>query len=200
MVKFKQIVVIENEQILNTIHLVYRLTYLRDTAIARFIDDSVLQNLNSLLYMNSQEIVNHIFQNKDILAELLGKMRSASMQVKHDAIEFFMEVCQMSKNMQMAARYCFFETMNSFNLIEILAETFNIYYPDILTLKFEAYQQYDPLIDYLVNLTTKKEEEKEQVTEIKTIIEDFLKPHDKYDIVKLDLLKINAIEILMNIT
>lgn len=106
----------------------------------------------------------------------------------------------MSKNMQMAARYCFFETMNSFNLIEILAETFNIYYPDLSTLKFEAYQQYDSLIDYLVTLTTKKEEEKEQVSEIKTIIEDFLKPHDKYDIVKLDLLKINAIEILMNIT
>ena len=32
------------------------------------------------------------------------------------------------------------------------------------------------------------------------MIEDFLKPHDKYDIKKLDLLKINAIEILMNIT
>ena len=57
------------------------------------------------------------------------------MVLKHDAVEFFMEVCQMSKNMQMGARYSFFETMNSFNLIEILAETFNIYYPDITTLK-----------------------------------------------------------------
>jgi hypothetical protein len=52
------------------------------------------------------------------------------MQIKHDAIEFFMEVCQMSKNMQMGARFSFFETLSSFNLIEILAETFNIYYPD----------------------------------------------------------------------
>ena len=41
-VKFKQIVKIENQDILNTIHFVYRLIYLKDTAIARFIDDSVL--------------------------------------------------------------------------------------------------------------------------------------------------------------
>jgi len=59
-------------------------------------------------------------------------MRSSDMPLKHDAIEFFMEVCQMSKNMQLGTRYGFFETLSSssFNLIEILAETFNIYYPD----------------------------------------------------------------------
>lgn len=38
-VKFKQIVKIDNESILELIHLVYRLNYLKDTAIARFIDD-----------------------------------------------------------------------------------------------------------------------------------------------------------------
>lgn len=52
-VKFKKIVKIESEEINNTIHLVYRLHYLKDTAIARFIEDSVLQNINSLVYMNS---------------------------------------------------------------------------------------------------------------------------------------------------
>ena len=43
--------------------------------------------------MNSQDIVSHILQNKEILAELLVKMRSSDMHIKHDAIEFFMEVC-----------------------------------------------------------------------------------------------------------
>lgn len=41
-VKFKKIVKIDSEEITNTIHLVYRLHYLKDTAIARFIEDSVL--------------------------------------------------------------------------------------------------------------------------------------------------------------
>ncbi len=68
-------------------------------------------------------------------------MRSPEMHTKHDAIEFFMEVCSMSKNMQIGQRFSFFESLSSSssNLIEILAESFNIYYPDKNTLKFEAY-------------------------------------------------------------
>lgn len=70
------------------------MNYLKDTAIARFIDDGVLATINQLIYGKSQEIVNHIFYNRDVLVELLQKMRShGDMQVKHDAIEFFMEVC-----------------------------------------------------------------------------------------------------------
>ena len=59
--------------------------------------------------------------------------------MKHEAVEFFMEVCQMSKNIQMGARFSFIETMGSANLIEILAETLNLYYPDHTTLKLETH-------------------------------------------------------------
>ena len=51
----------------------------------------------------------------------------------------------------MGARYSYFDTMNSFNLIEILAETFNIYLPDVNTLKAEAFQNTDSLVDLLLN-------------------------------------------------
>ena len=139
-------------------------------------------------------------------------MRSPEMHTKHDAIEFFMEVCQMSKNMQMGQRFSFFESLSSSssNLIEILAESFNIYYPDQTTLKAEAFGETTELIDYLLKVTladpkqtpkaNDEEESKEPVETIRATIEDFLKPHDKYDIRKLDLMKINAIEILMNIS
>lgn len=108
----------------------------------------------------------------------------------------------MSKNMQMGTRFSFFESMNSLNLIEILAETFNIYYPDTNTLKYEAFSDCDSLVEYL--LQTHQQDgsnfhESESSEKVKGIIEGFLKAHDKYDIKKLDLLKINAIEILMNI-
>ena len=71
------------------------------------------------------------------------------LQVKHDAIEFFMEVCQLSKNLQLGARFSYFETVNSFDLVEILAETFNIYKPDISTLKAEVFNDQNNLIDLL---------------------------------------------------
>jgi hypothetical protein len=47
---------------------------------------------------------------------------------------------------------------------------------------------------------TKPQNDSDSDEFIRTTILDFLKPHDKYDIKKLDLLKINAIEILMNIS
>lgn len=107
----------------------------------------------------------------------------------------------MSKNMQMGARFSFFETMSSFNLIEILAETFNLYYPDTTTLKAEAFEESEGLVEYLLQTHKSDNKFKSESPElIKQAIVDFLKPHDKFDIKKLDLLKINAIEILMNIT
>jgi hypothetical protein len=40
----------------------------------------------------------------------------------------------------------------------------------------------------------------QSMNEVRQTILDFLRPHDKFDIKKLDLMKINAIEILMNIS
>ena len=145
--------------------------------------------------MNSQDIVNHIFGNKEILSDLLKKMRSPDMETKHDAIDFFMEVCQMSKNMQFGQRSNIFDTITSVNLIEILAETLNIYYPDSDTLKCDALQDSEGLTQYL--LKTNKEGKDQSIEKVKSLIEDFQRAHDKYDIKKLDFLKINSIEILM---
>jgi len=52
-VKFKEVVNIRDETIKDSIHLVYRLNYLKDTAMARFIDDNVLANVNSFIYLKS---------------------------------------------------------------------------------------------------------------------------------------------------
>jgi len=135
-VKFKEVVNIQEESILESIHLVYRLFYLKDTAMARFIDDNVLATVNSIIYMKSQEIVNHIFYTKEILSELLNKIKdNNNVQQKHDAIEFFMEVCQLSKNTQLMSRFSFLENQDALSLIEVLSESFNICEPDFRTLE-----------------------------------------------------------------
>jgi hypothetical protein len=145
------VVNIQDKEILESIHTNYRLNYLKDTAMARFIDDNVLSTINILIHQKSQDIVNHVFYSKEILAELLSKMRShEDMVVKHQAIEFFMEVCQLSKNLQVTSRYNFFEQVNSMNMIEILAETFNVYSPDINSLRFETMHEEEALVTYIV--------------------------------------------------
>ena len=54
-------------------------------------------------------------------------------------------------------------------------------------------------MEYLVHII-KPQNDCESDQDIRNNILDFLKPHDKFDIKKLDLLKINAIEILMSIS
>mmetsp|Transcript_14858 Transcript_14858/g.14444 ORF Transcript_14858/g.14444 Transcript_14858/m.14444 type:complete len:106 (-) Transcript_14858:1521-1838(-) len=104
--------------------------------MARFIDDNVLATVNSIIYMKSQEIVNHIFYTKEILSELLNKIKdNNNVQQKHDAIEFFMEVCQLSKNTQLMSRFSFLENQDALSLIEVLSESFNICEPDFRTLE-----------------------------------------------------------------
>ena len=101
--------------------------------------------------------------------------------------------------------------MNSFNLIEILAETFNIYEPDEETLHAEAFNDTPALVDLLLERTIATNGQganrdgnftrfQDTPDTIRTTILDFLSPHSKFDIKRIDLLKINAIEILINIT
>ncbi len=72
--------------------------------------------------------------------------------------------------MQLGARYSFFETMSSSscNLIEILAESFNIYFPDINTLKAEAFEDTEGLVEYL--LTSTKQDQSDSVEEARKTI------------------------------
>lgn len=74
-VKFRQLIEIEDQVTLSKIHMLYRLHYLKDTAIARFIEDSSMNALNQLINLYSQEIISYIFKNDDVMNEVLMKMR-----------------------------------------------------------------------------------------------------------------------------
>lgn len=84
-------------------------------------------------------------------------------------------------------------------MIEILAESFNIYQPDVATLKAEAFNDANGMVEYLMKNNQGSLKFQDSGESLKSTIEDFMKVHDKYDIRKIDLLKINSIEILMNL-
>jgi protein phosphatase-4 regulatory subunit 3 len=53
-VKFKKLLEsLNDESIIEKIHLNYRLTYLKDTAMARFFEDQSIQVINNLLVNNN---------------------------------------------------------------------------------------------------------------------------------------------------
>lgn len=51
----------QNFDIEERIHINYRLAYLKDTVMARYIDDIALKVINQLIQSNNREIVSIIF-------------------------------------------------------------------------------------------------------------------------------------------
>jgi hypothetical protein len=80
----------------------------------------------------------------------------------------------------------------------VLAETFNICEPDKESLVAEALNDTE-LFKSLICSKTIKDQYKYGEEKNNSYIEDLIKKHDKFDIRKIDLLKISAIEILMSL-
>ena len=100
--RFKEVVRIDNPEIVKRIHQTYRLQYLKDVVLARILDDPTFSVLNSLIYYYQIDIVQHIQGNGPFLAELFGIFHStdASAQRKKDAVLFIQSCCVVSKNLQ----------------------------------------------------------------------------------------------------
>lgn len=90
------------------IHINYRLSYLKDTVMARYIDDQAVNVINQLIMQNNKEIVQFIFdddasdpfsENKQstglsLKDQIIEKIKSKTdIKTKHMAIEFMIELC-----------------------------------------------------------------------------------------------------------
>ena len=106
------------------IHINYRLQYLKDTVMARYIDDQAVNFINQIIMGNNREIVMCIFglnsssnnqgmlinqqesqtsleqtpSLKDQIFDKIVNMQDIS--TRHQAIEFMIELCQILKNLQ----------------------------------------------------------------------------------------------------
>lgn len=67
---FKEVVPIQNADLLKKIHLTFRIQYLKDVILPRLIDDLTFATLNSLIYFNNVDIVEHLYKDTAFLTEL----------------------------------------------------------------------------------------------------------------------------------
>ncbi|KAF9513249.1 hypothetical protein BS47DRAFT_980933 [Hydnum rufescens UP504] len=69
--QFMQVIEIKDDTVQRKIHQTYRLQYLKDVVLARVLDDSTFNVLNSFIIFNQIDIINHITQDATFLADLL---------------------------------------------------------------------------------------------------------------------------------
>ncbi|KAI0843147.1 DUF625-domain-containing protein [Hypoxylon sp. FL0890] len=120
--RYKEVVRIEDSQILKKIHQTYRLQYLKDVVLARILDDNTFSVLNSLIFFNQVDIVQHLQSNATFLAELFNIFKSPQpdQRRKKEAVLFIQQCCAIAKNLQPPARQTLYNNFLAHGLLQVI--------------------------------------------------------------------------------
>jgi protein phosphatase-4 regulatory subunit 3 len=120
--RYKEVVPIEDDQTRRKIHQTYRLQYLKDVVLARILDDPTFSVLNSLIFFNQVDIVQHLQANANFLNELFGIFNSPfqDQKKKKEAVLFIQQCCSIAKNIQPPARQTLYNNFISHGLLHVI--------------------------------------------------------------------------------
>ncbi|KAK2591099.1 Platinum sensitivity protein [Conoideocrella luteorostrata] len=121
--RYKEVVRIEDDQTREKIHQTYRLQYLKDVVLARILDDPTFSVLNSLIFFNQVDILQHLQSNTGFLSELFGifsNTRRHDQKQKKEAVLFIQQCCAIAKNIQPAARQALYHNLIAHGLLQVI--------------------------------------------------------------------------------
>ena len=120
--RYKEVVRIEDEAIRRKIHQTYRLQYLKDVVLARILDDPTFSVLNSLIFFNQVDIVQHLLNNSGFLKDLFGIFADPNENQlrKKEAVLFIQQCCSIAKNLQPPARQTLYNNFIQHGLLQVV--------------------------------------------------------------------------------
>ena len=120
--RYKEVVRIEDDQTRQKIHQTYRLQYLKDVVLARILDDPTFSVLNSLIFFNQVDILQHLQSNASFLGELFGIFNGGNEnpKKKKDAVLFIQQCCSIAKNNQPPARQALYNNFVGHGLLQVI--------------------------------------------------------------------------------
>ncbi|KAI0132308.1 component of IIS longevity pathway SMK-1-domain-containing protein [Xylariales sp. AK1849] len=120
--RYKEVVRIEDPHILKKVHQTYRLQYLKDVVLARILDDNTFSVLNSLIFFNQVDIVQHLQANATFLIELFDifKQPGQDPKRKKEAVLFIQQCCAIAKNLQPPARQTLYNNFLAHGLLHVI--------------------------------------------------------------------------------
>lgn len=90
---FHDVAEIKDPYVLREIHLNFRLSYLRDCALAHYLDEKSLIMITSIIQENYMEIIKHIQTNKEVVRNIFDSLR----QNKMNGLKMIHEICSVIK-------------------------------------------------------------------------------------------------------
>lgn len=120
--RYKEVVRIDDDNVRKKIHATYRLQYLKDVVLARILDDPTFSVLNSLIFFNQVDIVQHLQTNPAFLKELFGVFGplETDQDRKKEAVLFIQQCCAIAKNLQQPARQQLYNNFLGHGLLSVI--------------------------------------------------------------------------------
>lgn len=117
---------IRDARIREKIRHTWRLQYLKDVVLARILDDPTFSVLNSLIFFNQVDIVQHLQTNGAFLKELFGLFQPDNPEMpdikrKEDGVHFLHQCAAIAKNLQAPARSNLFQNFIGYGLFEVIS-------------------------------------------------------------------------------
>ncbi|EGE07198.1 DUF625 domain-containing protein [Trichophyton equinum CBS 127.97] len=123
--RYKEVVPIKDPIILRRIRHTWRLQYLKDVVLARILDDPTFSVLNSLIFFNQVDIVQHLQTNTAFLCELFSlfapESPPAEARKREDAVQFLHQCMSIAKNLQAQSRGNLFANLINHGLFSVIA-------------------------------------------------------------------------------
>ncbi|KAF9907190.1 Platinum sensitivity protein [Linnemannia zychae] len=161
--KYKQIVPINDPEVEQKIHQVFRLQYLRDTVLAQYMDESLSSILGSLIFFHNIDIVNYIHGDRAFLRDLFGILENESETIdrKRDVVLFTQQFCSIAKATQLPTRVGLYRTLSQTGLFQVFETALGDSLPKIRmagTEVFLAAMEHDPNLirSYIVRQSVDK--------------------------------------------
>ncbi|KAL4806113.1 component of IIS longevity pathway SMK-1-domain-containing protein [Aspergillus unguis] len=161
--RYKEVVPIRDASIRRKIRHTWRLQYLKDVVLARILDDPTFSVLNSMIFYNQVDIVNHIQSDGAFLKELFMVFdpRSADAKRKEDAVQFLHQCASIAKNLQVPERATLFGNLISHGLFAVIAFAIKHPNPAIRTTGIDilvALLDHDPIMmrSYMLKAVNEK--------------------------------------------
>ena len=120
-VKFKNPLNIKNEEIIKKINQNLRLTYLRDTALSRLIEDNAVKTINTILQYNHNDIIQFFLNNTIYIEMLLDQLKNEDINVKKQACLFLSQIIECSKDV-LQTRSTFSEFLFDQGILPIIGQ------------------------------------------------------------------------------
>jgi hypothetical protein len=116
---FKNIFSIDDQTVIEKIQMNYRLSYMRDIAIARFVEETTVKNMNIIIHYNNSDIIQYITCEKTILKSLFEMINSDKFNTKYEGLSFLIELNQICREL-MQTKIIFYETLCELNFLEVM--------------------------------------------------------------------------------